>query len=396
MIPTGETIADVHAGSATSRLGKLASGVSSLYFTLYLHYGLIAFLPLWLKATGASPQEIGLLMAIPLILRLLTVAPFASFVGRQRKVRDAIALTALASAAVALALLAEPGYAGRIVIVIIFSIVWDQIPVLTDAYAVMAVRSRSLDFGRLRVWGSIAVVMSNAMAGWAIGVAGIKALPAMIASILLLPAIVAFLLPSDRQLLPSEQASKTRWSDLFGDRPLLLSMAATSVVMGSHGVLNSFGAIQWQGHGISTGAIGLLQALAVASEIAGFWFGTKLLGRHDPRWLIVCSSIAAVLRWAVMATNPDLPLLVLGQLLNGITATGAILGIMLVIASRVPERLSATAQGMNAVFLGAILAVSTAGSGLLWSYGLGFAYLAMCFLAAIGILLAWPRRASVT
>lgn len=396
MISAGETIAALDAKNAARPPGKLATGVSGLYFTLYLHYGLIAFLPLWLKATGASPQEIGLLMAIPLILRLLTVAPFASFVGRQRKVRDAIALTALASAAVALALLAEPGYAGRIVIVIIFSIVWDQIPVLTDAYAVMAVRSRSLDFGRLRVWGSIAVVMSNAMAGWAIGIAGIKALPAMIASILLLPAIVAFLLPSDRQLLPSEQASKTSWSDLFGDRPLLLSMAATSVVMGSHGVLNSFGAIQWQGQAISTGAIGLLQALAVAAEIAGFWFGTKLLGRHDPRWLIVCSSIAAVLRWAIMATNPDLPLLVLGQLLNGITATGAILGIMLVIASRVPERLSATAQGMNAVFLGAILAVSTAGSGLLWSYGLGFAYLAMCVLAASGILLAWPRRASAT
>jgi MFS transporter, PPP family, 3-phenylpropionic acid transporter len=382
---------DVVAGQPD---GPLTIGVSGLYFSLYLHYGFIAFLPLWLKATGAAPQEIGLLMAIPLILRLLTVAPFSAFVGRRGWVRNAIALTALGSAAVILTLLGEPEHAGRIVIVILFSIVWDQIPVLTDAYAVMAVRSRSLDFGRLRVWGSIAVVLSNVVAGWSIGVAGIKALPVMIASLLLLPVIVALLLPSDRKLLPAEEGETARWSDLFGDRGLLLAMAATSVVMGSHGVLTSFGAIQWQAQGISTSAIGLLQALAVAAEIVGFWFGSKLLGKRDPRWLICCAAAAAALRWAIMATSPSIGVLIAGQLLNGVTATGAILGIMLVIAARVPARLSATAQGMNAVFLGVILAVSTAGSGLLWSYGLAFAYLAMSVLALLGIALAWPGRGS--
>lgn len=393
MIPNGEIdTAREQEAAIEQPKGRLALGVSGLYLSLYLHYGFIAFLPLWLKATGASPEEIGLLMAIPLILRLLTVAPFSAFVGRRGWVRDAIAFTALGSAAVILALLGEPEHAGRIIIVVIFSIVWDQIPVLADAYAVMAVRSRSLDFGRLRVWGSIAVVISNAMAGWAIGVAGIKALPVMIASVLLLPTLVALLLPRDRQLLPAEPGEKGRWADLFGDKGLLLAMAATSVVMGSHGVLTSFGAIQWDAQGISTSTIGLLQALAVAAEIVGFWFGSKLLGNRDPRWLICCSAAAAAVRWAIMATNPGMALLIAGQLLNGITATGAILGIMLVIAARVPARLSATAQGMNAVLLGVILAVATAGSGKLWSYGLTYAYLAMAILALIAIPLAWPRQ----
>ena len=202
------------------------------------------------------------------------------------------------------------------------------------------------------------------------------------------------MLPSDRKLLPAEAGDTARWSDLFGDRGLLLAIAATSVVMGSHGVLTSFGAIQWQAQGISTSSIGLLQALAVAAEIVGFWFGSKLLGRRDPRWLICCAAAAAALRWAIMATSPSMAVLIAGQLLNGVTATGAILGIMLVIAARVPARLSATAQGMNAVFLGVILAISTAGSGLLWSHGLAFAYLAMSVLAVFGIALAWPGRGS--
>lgn len=386
------------AAVASARDGRsLAIGVSGLYLALYIHYGFFAFLPLWLSKSGALPSEIGVLMAIPLILRLLTVAPFSAWAGRRGRVRDAIALTAFGSAAVVLLLLGHPDHAGRIAIVIVLSIIWDQIPVLTDAYAVMVVRSRSLDFGRLRVWGSIAVVASNAAAGWAIGHAGINALPLMISALLIAPVVVALLLPRDRQLATAEdQASGGRWRDVFRDRPLLMGMIAVSLVMGSHGVLTSFSAIQWTARGISTQAIGLLQALSVSAEILAFIFGSKLLGRRDPRWLICISAITAMLRWGIMAMNPGLPLLIVAQLLNGPTATGAILGIMLLIAARVPNDLSAAAQGVNAVLLGVVLAVATAGSGLLWSYGVAVAYLAMVVLAALGAAFAWPSRGSAT
>ncbi|WP_422059678.1 MFS transporter [Sphingopyxis sp.] len=392
----GQADAPRVVSASHSDQARLSLGVSGLYLALYAHYGFFAFLPLWLKATGASAGEIGVLLAIPMILRILTVAPFSAFVGRRGWVRNAIAYTALASAAIVLLLLGEPDHAGRIAIVIALSIVWDQIPVLTDAYAVMAVRSRSLDFGRLRVWGSIAVVASNVAAGWAISVAGIKMLPLMIASLLLAPAIVAFLLPADRELAAIDAATRRRWRDLVGDRGLILAMVAASLIMGSHGVLTSFGAIQWAAQGISTTAIGLLQALAVAAEIGAFWFGAKLLGNRDPRLLIVAGAIAAALRWAIMASGPGIPVLVAAQLLNGVTATGTILGIMLVIASRVPTELSATAQGMNAVLLGLVLAIATAGSGLLWSYGLAVAYAAMAVLALLGALCAWPRDTVAT
>lgn len=390
---TTETAAAPMAGPFTSPRGLLV-GVSGLYLALYFHYGFFTFLPLWLKATGVSPAEIGVLMAIPLVLRLLTVAPFSAWVGRRYWVRDAICLTALASAAVVLLLIGQPGYVGRIAVVILLSIIWDQIPVLTDAYAVMAVRSASLDFGRVRVWGSIGVVASNIAAGWALGVFGIFTLPAMIAALLLLPAATVVFLPGDRALSPAEHESGGRWRDVLGDRSLLRTMAATSLIMGSHGVLTSFGAISWQSGGLSTKTIGLLQALAVSAEILTFWFGVKLLGKRDPAQMICLSAMVAIVRWAIMAINPPLAGLIAAQLLNGVTATGAILGIMLVITRRVPSHLIATAQGLNAVLFGAVLAVSTAGSGLLWSFGLTPAYVAMAALALLGLFFAWPSAAS--
>jgi PPP family 3-phenylpropionic acid transporter len=169
-------------------------------------------------------------------------------------------------------------------------------------------------------------------------------------------------------------------------------MAAASLIMGSHGVLTSFGAIQWAAHGISNSTIGLLQALSVSAEILAFWFGTKLLGRRDPGLLLCIAAAAAAVRWIIMAADPGVPVLVATQLLQGITATGAILGMMLVIAARVPVQNSAAAQGLNAVLLGVVLAVVTAGSGLLWSYGTSFAYLAMSVIAVLGMVCAWPSK----
>lgn len=376
--------------------GPLSIGVSGLYLALYIHYGFFGFIPLWLKAMGALPGEIGVLLAIPLILRLLTVAPFSAWAGRRGLVRNSIVVTSLGAAALVALLLGRPDHAGRIAIVLAFSMMWDQIPVLVDSYAVMAVRSHGLDFGRMRVWGSIAVVLSTASAGWAFDRLGIEALPLICALLLFLPAIAAALLRSDRHLATVEAGGGGSWRDVIGDRKLMRAMAAASLIMGSHGVLSSFGAIQWAAHGISTSTIGLLQALAVSAEILAFWFGTKLLGRRDPSLLLCIAAAAAVLRWLIMAADPGVPVLIATQLLQGVTATGAILGMMLVIAARVPVQTSAAAQGLNAVLLGVVLAVVTAGSGLLWAYGTAFAYFAMAILAALGVICAWPARTPST
>jgi PPP family 3-phenylpropionic acid transporter len=184
-----------------------------------------------------------------------------------------------------------------------------------------------------------------------------------------------------------------RWRDVILDRTLLKAMIAASIIMGSHGVIMSFGAIQWEDRGISASMIGVLQAIAVSSEIVAFWIGTKLLGQRNPVVLICIGAAAAALRWTIMAFDPGVPVLVVTQLLHGISATGSILGMMLLIARRVPLALSAAAQGLNAVLLGVVLALVTAGSGLLWSYGTGAAYVTMAALAAVGMAVAWPSWA---
>lgn len=401
MLTMGATPIDEAAAGAGGR-SSLAVRTSALYAALYLHYGFFVLIPLWLSHEGATPSEIGALMAIPLILRLLTVAPFAAWAGRRRHVRSGIAVTALAAAGL-VALLSQADTAPqRFAIVVVFSIVWDQIPVLVDAYASMAVRARSLDFGRLRVWGSIGVVVSTAAAGWTVGQTGIAAVPLLIAGLLLLTPAVTLFLPGDRALALDEAEVRGGWRDLFADRALIGAMVAASFIMGSHGVVNSFGAIQWAANGVSTTQIGLLNATAIASEILVFTLGGALLGKRDPRVLILLAAGAAALRWAIMATTPSLPVLYVAQCLQGLSSTGPLLAPMMMIARRVPAPLAASAQGLNAVFVGAVLAAVTAASGFIWSTGPSRAYAAMVvvcllslpFLVVRGGLVVPDERAS--
>ncbi|MEH3098980.1 MFS transporter [Sphingomonas adhaesiva] len=386
--PVDDTMA---AGGGRS---SLAVRTSALYAALYLHYGFFLLIPLWLSHEGATPSEIGTLMAIPLLLRLLTVAPFAAWAGRHGRVRTGIAATALAAAGLVALLSQADTAAERFAIVVVFSIVWDQIPVLVDAYASMAVRARSLDFGRLRVWGSIGVVVSTAAAGWTVGRTGIGAVPLLIAGFLLLTPAVTLLLPGDRMLAANEAAVRGGWRDLFADRALIGAMVAASFIMGSHGVVNSFGAIQWAANGVSTTQIGFLNAAAIASEILAFTLGGALLGKRDPRILILLAAAAAALRWSIMATDPALPVLYLAQCLQGLSSTGPLLAPMMLIARRVPAHLAASAQGLNAVFIGAVLAAVTASSGFIWSGGPGRAYAAMIVVCLLGLplLIARGRR----
>lgn len=366
-------------------LPQLGLRVSLLYAALYLHYGFYGFLPLWLAHEGSTPGEIGTLTAIPLALRLISVAPFSDWAGRHQRVRLSIAFTALLAAALVCVLMLAHGSIARAIVVVLFAMVWDQIPVLTDAYATMAVRRQALDFGRLRVWGSIGTVISYQIAGSLVGLTGIYVLPILMATFLLLPVVVTLVLPRDAALARHQSVETGNWREVVADRPLMGALIAASFVMGSHGVVLGFGAIQWAASGHTPREIGLLNGVAVAAEIVGFTLGAKILGARDPRWMIAVAALVATVRWTLMALNPALPVLLLAQSFQAVTSIGALLAPALMIARRVPSRLNATAQGLNSVLLGAVLAVVTATSGLLWAGGIERAYAVMIAVTLVAL-----------
>ena len=175
-----------------------------------------------------------------------------------------------------------------------------------------------------------------------------------------------------------------RIDELPKDKKLLFICAA-ALIQSSHGVYYWFGTLNWKAAGYSEDVIGWLWAEGVAAEIVLFAFGAKLIGRLGPAKLIALGGLAGALRWSVTGISDALPVLVAVQLLHAFTFGATHLGAIYFIARRVPQALSASAQGLySAIVMGLALGLSALVSGKLYGLYGGGAYPAMAVLAAAG------------
>ena len=368
--------------------GRLSLKTSMLYAAVYLHFGVFSvFMPVWLlKHAGLPASQIGLLMSLPLLLRILFVAPVSALADHLRRIREVLFVCLVLMAALVGSLSLVRGFVPIAIFFVVLSMVWDPIPILTDSYAVAAVRVRGLNFGRMRLWGSLAHISANFIGGVIIDHAGIRTVPWMTAALLLVPLAIIPFLPADRHFGDPAPAAKGEWTRLVKDRPLMIVLFATCLILGSQGLFGGFAAIQWTAKGFSSRFIAELNGVGIAAEIVILWACQRMLGRRSPLVLILVMAGLTVVRWLLMTLDPGPALLVAIQLLQG-AGMGVVAGLMLFIAERAPAHLMATAQGLYAVIVGVIAALVVAGSGFLWQAFGPRAYLAMALITVVGMAL---------
>ncbi|WP_169730577.1 MFS transporter [Hyphomicrobium nitrativorans] len=171
-------------------------------------------------------------------------------------------------------------------------------------------------------------------------------------------------------------------------------LVAAGAVQGAHGMFYAFGALAWQAQGISTVWIGALWAVAIAGEVLLFAYSSRVVSRWGPATLLVAAGCASLVRWALMAASPSLPLLVPLQLLHALTYGASHLAAMHFISRAVPEGAQGTAQALYATMaMGVVIGGATLASGRLYAEIGAEAYFAMAALAAIGLAAALFVRA---
>ena len=379
----------------TDGFGRLSLKTSTLYAAVYLHFGVFSvFMPVWLKHQGLPAAQIGLLASTPLLLRILFVAPVSALADRLRRIREVLFACLVLTAALIGSLTFVHGFVPIAIFFVVLSMAWDPIPILTDSYAVAAVRVRGLDFGRMRVWGSLAHILANLAGAAIIDRAGIGLVPAITAILLLVPLGVIPFLPRDRNFGDPVPAAKGEWTSLLKDRPMMIVLFATSLMLGSQGLFGAFAAIQWTAKGFPSVMIAGLNGVGIAAEIAILWVCQRMLGARSPLMLILVMGGLTVVRWLLMVLDPGPMLLVPIQMLQG-CGMGVVAGLMLFIAQRAPAHLMATAQGLYAVIVGVIAALIVAASGFLWQAFGARASLAMALVTLVGLAMVarqWVRE----
>jgi MFS transporter, PPP family, 3-phenylpropionic acid transporter len=374
--------------AAERKGGRFALRVSLLFAAIFLMVGItLPYLPLWLDWVGLNAREIAIVTAAPLLARTLAapaIAYAADCAGAHRRLLIALAW---ASFAALIALAEARRFAAILPLSLIFSLAWTGVLPLTETIAMRGVKA-GLDYGHMRLWGSLSFIGASLFGGWALAGLGPGYVLWLVSAAAVLSAAAAHALPrcAPRESGAGRLGPLADVVPLIFARDFLLFLVAAGSVQGAHAVLYAFSTLHWRALGLSTTRAGALWAISIVSEVALFTCARRVVRHIGAARLIVLGAAAAVIRWAAMGFDPPFLLLLALQALHGLTFAATHLGAMHFIARTVSDARAATAQALYAAATsGIFMAVAILSAGPLYAAYAGRAYWAMAAMAAVGL-----------
>ena len=362
----------------------------------------VTYLPVWLDWRGLTASEISIVAAAPLFIRIVLTPLIAFAADRTGDHRGALIVQAWLSLLFLSLLATASGFWAILALTLALSIATTTMMPLSETIAMSGVRKIGLDYGRMRLWGSITFIVASFAAGIGVDRLGIGSVILMLIAGAAITVAAAHVLPppfadeapaGQRRLSPGDVAR------LLLTGRFALFLAAVAAIQSAHAMFYTFGVLHWRAQGHSAVTASLLWAVGVTAEIGLFAFSGPIVRRLGASVLILTAAAAAVVRWLAMAADPPLAGLVALQALHGLTYGAAHLGAVHMMTALVPPAQAGTAQAIYASAThGIALGLAMLLSGRLYpEYG-GRAYLAMAALsfaglAASALLLRTPKAA---
>ena len=366
--------------------------LSAFYAAVFLVAGTkLPFLPIWLEWRGLTLAQISIVTAAPLFARIVVTPAIALAADRWGEHRKMLIVLAWAALAVLVLLTQAHGFPAILGLTLLIAVAWTTIMPLAETVAMGGVRAQGLDYGRMRLWGSLSFIAASFAGGWAIVAFG----PAVAVWLMVAGAAgtlaAAYVLPAssspDTAATTKPSVTRTEIVALVMSGRFVVFLFAVGLTQAAHAVFYTFGTVHWKAQGISAGWAGVLWAIGVSVEIGLFAFSGTVVRTCGPALLIAAGALAGVVRWSAMAFDPPLATLVMLQALHGLTYGATHIGAVHYISASVPPALAGTAQALYAsVTAGIAMGLATLLAGQLYGASGALAYLAMAGLSLAGLV----------
>jgi len=290
--------------------------LAGFYFFYFAVLGvLVPYWGLYLKSIGFSPVDIGTLMAVLMISRIVAPNVWAYIADhrddRMRVVRIASFLTIVLFAGV----FRGTGFWWLAFVMLAFSFFWHASLPLIEVQVMHHTRHQPGAYGRVRLWGSLGFIASVTALGPVLDLAGPWwILPALL---VLMAGIWLYSLTLPETELAGHLEHAGPFLKVVMRPEILAFLFACLLMQVSHGPYYTFYSIYLEGHGYSKTVIGLLWAYAVVCEIGVFLVMPRILETVTVRGVLMTSFVLAAARWLIIGYFPDhLPLLIVAQTLH--------------------------------------------------------------------------------
>ncbi|WP_346825945.1 3-phenylpropionate MFS transporter [Serratia inhibens] len=366
------------------------------YFTYFFSYGIfLPFWGVWLKGEGIAPETIGILLGAGLVARFLGSLLIAPRVKDPSHLVTALRLLALLTLAFAVGFCFGNGWGWLMLVIAGFNLFFSPLVPLTDALAATWQKQITMDYGRVRLWGSLAFVIGSALTGQMVSVWGHNAiLYSLILSVLAM-LLGMMLKPS---VMPQGETRTQNGPDrslreMLKEGPVWRFLLCVTLLQGAHAGYYSFGSIYWQEAGYSASTIGYLWSLGVVAEVIVFASSNFLFRRWNARNLLLLSACCGVLRWSLMASSTELGWLLVIQILHCGTFTVCHLAAMRFIAARKGPEVIRLQAIYSALAMGGGIAIMTVIAGFLFEHLQGGVFWVMAAVALPALFIRPPAVA---
>ncbi len=358
----------------------------------------LPFFSVFLHDLGFSDYEIGVIQGLPLIVRVI-VMPLAAMVADRLPDRIYVLIgSGLLSLATAIGLLTVNTFLPVLLLYTLQGAVYAPFIPVSESLFMTGVRRWGYDYGGMRLWGSVAFIVSTLVGGYAIDAWG--------GGVVLFGMVFGFTIMVLLALVsPRTGPSRTARPDVkTGPRPLSrkdlqLAMIGASVVQGSHAMIYTFASIHWLELGFHGGWIAILWCTGVLAEVMTFLFSKRLYQRFNGWTLMAIGTVAAIIRWTLFPFPTGYGWFLALMSMHALTFAFCHIGIQRLIVETVGADQEATAQGNYYFYNGTFMALVTFASGWLnIRFGV-HAYQIMALVAGAGGLIAilgWLRRPART
>lgn len=369
--------------------------IAGFYFFYFAFVGMFSpYWSLYLKSLGFGVVEIGVLMSVQPVMRMLAPALWGWLADHTGKRLLVIQAAALCGALAYMGVFFTTQFYGLLLVIALMSFFWSASMPLVEATTMTYLGKHTARYGRLRSWGSLGFIASVLGLGYAFDYVAIGWL--LWAGLLTKAGILFY----SRRIPQVEVA--THHSDaepIFRLllRPQVLALFGACFLMAlAHGPYYTFYSIYLVEHGYAKSLVGWLWALGVICEIGVFFAMPWLLRRATLPQILMASLALAVVRFMLIAWGVNVPVLLLGaQILHAATFGSFHAAAVALVHHFFKGRHQSRGQALfGSVTYGAGGMLGGLLSGPLWQhFGASVMYSASAGAALIGLtLLLWKLR----
>jgi len=278
--------------------------LAGFYFFYFAYLGAFApFFSLYLLSVGIPPVEIGVLMALPQLTRIVAPHLWGWLADRGGQHLRVARLTGVAGTIAWAGIFFADGFGSIFGVLLVMTFLWSAALPLVEATTLTHLGEETARYGRVRVWGSFGFIASVVAVGYALDWLPERTLLWIVLALMSGMLAFCWAVP-EAAVVPHEHDDKPIAQILR--RPEVIALiAACALMAAAHGPYYTFFSIHLVDHGYSKSAAGWLWALGVICEIGIFLWMPHLYRAFTLRQILIASFALAVLRFLIIGWLPD-------------------------------------------------------------------------------------------